>query len=226
MKNTGFSRIIIVNPKCRIGRDAFMFSKHGGDVLENAKTFKSLSTAIKDFDYVIGTTGVVKRHGRTDRSAVALMNFLKRARRYLSRRTAILFGREGTGLNCDEMDMCDVVVSIEANPHYPVFNISHAAAVILYSLSQYKGRGLSGSEPLAGKDERKTLELLFSRICSSYPLKNPRRVNTSWKKVLSKSMLTEKEARSFLKIFHLLADDIINIKKHSHGILSDAKERA
>ncbi|MEM4335446.1 MAG: RNA methyltransferase [Candidatus Anstonellales archaeon] len=214
MKNTGFSDLIIINPKCKIGKKALMFSKHGSDVLKNAKIFKTINSAVRNFDYVIGTTGVVKRHKKTDRAVIPLQKFLKRAGPYLSRRTAIVFGREGIGLTSQEIDLCDLLLSIEANPSYPVFNISHAAAIILYSLSQNKNKKPTGIEPLASKEERKKLELLFRQISSCYPLRNPRRVNASWKKVLSKSMLTEKEARSLLKIFRLISDDISKIKKH------------
>jgi len=213
MKNTGFSDLILVNPKCRIGKEAVMFSKHATDVLKNARVFKTLDEAIKDFDYVIGTTGVLRKYKKTDRGMVMLGDFIKRAKPYLSSRTAILFGREGMGLSAEEMEMCDFVLSIEANPEYPVFNLSHAAAIILYSLSRCREKGRGRVETLASKEERKTLELLFKQISSHYQLRNPRRVNASWKKVLSKSMLTQKEARSLLKVFRLISESSGNLKK-------------
>jgi len=213
MKNTGFSDLIVVNPKCKIGKKAFMFSKHASDVLRNARIFKTLEPAIKGFDYVIGTTGVFNRHGKTDYGLISLGDFLKRAKPYLFSRVAVLFGREGTGLSSEEMDICDFAVYIESNPEYPVFNLSHAAAIFLYSVSQCKPKRSKGFEPLASGEERRTLESIFTQICSNYTLRNARRVNAVWKKVLSKSMLTEKEARSLLKVFRLLSEDISNIKK-------------
>ena len=54
MKNFGFDKLILVNPKCKIGVKANKVVKHAKDVLKNTK--------IKDFsylkrpDYLVGTT--------------------------------------------------------------------------------------------------------------------------------------------------------------------------
>ena len=55
----------------------------------------------------------------------------------------ILLGREDIGLKNEELKICDVVVSIPANPEYPIMNVSHAAAINFYEIykkvSYYKG---------------------------------------------------------------------------------------
>ena len=45
-----------------------------------------------------------------------------------------LFGREGDGLTNQELELCDLVVSIPTHESYPILNITHAAAIIFYEL--------------------------------------------------------------------------------------------
>ena len=55
--------------------------------------------------------------------------------------TAIVFGREGRGLNNEELSRLDEVCSIPADEDYPVLNLGQAATVLLYEL-----RGLTVDE--------------------------------------------------------------------------------
>jgi len=48
--------------------------------------------------------------------------------------TAIVFGREGRGLNNEELSQLDEVCSIPADDDYPVLNLGQAATVLLYEL--------------------------------------------------------------------------------------------
>ena len=66
---------------------------------------------------------------------------------------AILFGREGNGLTNNEIDMCDIIVSIPTDAGYPIMNISHAAAIILYEV--FKNRN---NFPVEGLEESTALE--------------------------------------------------------------------
>lgn len=43
---------------------------------------------------------------------------------------ALLFGREGDGLNNQEIEQCDILVTIPTSDEYPIMNITHAAAII------------------------------------------------------------------------------------------------
>ncbi len=61
MKNFGCQELWLVRPTCRIGFEAVKFAKHSKDVLDNARTVKTLSAALKGVDFTVGTTGVVER---------------------------------------------------------------------------------------------------------------------------------------------------------------------
>jgi TrmH family RNA methyltransferase len=56
--------------------------------------------------------------------------------------TAIVFGRERTGLTNDELDRCHYLVQIPANPDYPSLNVAAAVQVICYELRMAAGLSL------------------------------------------------------------------------------------
>ena len=96
----------------------------------------------------------------------------------------MLFGREGTGLTQEEIAKCDLLVSIPADKRYPILNLSHALAIILYRLSRTRGFGLIKQR--AGSDEKRELEKTFNEIadCFGGKLRNPQKIKNAFKRVL------------------------------------------
>lgn len=122
MKNFGFKELVLINP-CKITEEAFKMARHGEDILKNAKIFQQLERALEPYDIKIATTGKTR-------------NFItirpEEIPKYES--MCIVFGRESSGLTNEEINMCDLVVKIPASQEYPVLNLSHAVAIILYTL--------------------------------------------------------------------------------------------
>ena len=102
------------------------------DVLDAAR-LKTLENVLVASNLVIGTTGIVgsKAHLRTPYQLARLGVKLSKMRGIAS----ILFGAEDQGLSNEVLQECDIVVNVETSTRYPVMNISHAAAVILYSIA-------------------------------------------------------------------------------------------
>ena len=46
----------------------------------------------------------------------------------------LAFGREDFGLLSNELECCDMLVTIPANPEYPILNLSHAACLLFYDI--------------------------------------------------------------------------------------------
>src|SRR5262252_3201011 len=109
MKNFSIHDLRLVNPIAFVGREAHMRASHAQDVLDGARVFTSLHAALDKTDVTIGTTA--------QRALSATISNVKGT-------CALVFGREGTGLNNDELNRCDVVLTITASPVYPTLNIS------------------------------------------------------------------------------------------------------
>ncbi len=203
MKNFGFSELTLVNPRCEVrGIDAYKGAKHAKDVLENAKIANSFEDAAKGCDFVIGTTGIKMRNRGTIRSAVFLREFLRKINYYEGKKVALVFGREGTGLNKDELDRCDILLHIEAAPQYPVLNISHAAAVILYSISKFKSESV---ERPAHESEIVALKRYFSEISGRFKRRNMR-ASVAFRRIISRAQINEHEAKALLNLFRLIGE--------------------
>lgn len=135
MKNFGFRELWFVKPLVDVKQVGLKTAMHAADVLREAFIVEELEEALKGADTVVGTTST---------RPVSEKNFL---RNYVTPKefasnwacstgtTAILFGREGSGLTNSELDRCDFVVSIPTDEAYPAMNVSHSAAVILYELA-------------------------------------------------------------------------------------------
>jgi TrmH family RNA methyltransferase len=93
----------------------------------------SFKEVLERFDLVVGTTAIPGGSRNITRDVVAPE---AAAKRILSSRgsVCILFGRETTGLTNEELELCDMVISIPTGTAYRTLNVSHAAAIILYTL--------------------------------------------------------------------------------------------
>lgn len=132
-KNFGLERMVLVNPP-GIGDTAIAYSMHGSDVLSQARTVHDFDEACDMVDCVVGTSGISssteKNHGRRPMTPAEFAHWTRDS----SGTVGIALGREDKGLSNDEIRRCDLLVTIPANPEYPVLNISHAAGILFYEL--------------------------------------------------------------------------------------------
>ena len=135
MKNFGLTDLKLVDPP-EIDRDseAYGFAGHAReDVLPNADEV-TLGEVVENY-HTVGTTAITgedaRRHVRFPFKTPAE---LRESLSTVDTDTALVFGREGTGLNNEELAQLDELISVPANPEYPVMNLGQAATVTLYEL--------------------------------------------------------------------------------------------
>lgn len=135
MKNFGLSDLKLVNPpELREDGEAYGFAGHAReDVLPNADVV-TLDEVVERY-HTVGCTAITgedaRRHVRFPFSTPAE---LRDSLAVVRADTALVFGREGRGLNNDELARLDEVCSIPASADYPVLNLGQAATVTLYEL--------------------------------------------------------------------------------------------
>ncbi|HII91092.1 MAG TPA: RNA methyltransferase [Methanosarcina sp.] len=157
MKNFGYTDLVLVNP-CKLEGEARAMSSHARDILEGARVASTIEEAVKGANLMIGTTGVASlKTGEHIRLPLYTSRELKERLKDYSGTIAILFGREDTGFRNDELKSFDMLFTIPTSEIYPIMNLSHAVAVVLYELSDLEG----GNSPLAdGLD----LQLLYEHL--------------------------------------------------------------
>jgi tRNA/rRNA methyltransferase len=201
MKNFGFQNLILVNP-CKIGNFARAMASHAIDILDSA-TIGTLEDVLQNSELIIGTTGIT-RAGSFTRSPYPLTKLNEK----LSGKVgvaSILFGREDQGLPNQILNQCDMIINVKTNPAYPVMNISHAAAVILFSISGLCPTTSSELCPTTSSEPFKIashedLERLLGHISDvlkdiEFPVHKRKRVLFTLKRICGKSELTPKEVR-------------------------------
>jgi TrmH family RNA methyltransferase len=202
MKNFGFHDLVLVNP-CPIEDFGLAMASHARDVLSRARKVAALPEALEGVNLVVGTTGKrleeQQRHLRLHLRAPCLTP-AKLAEKLNGKEgeVALLLGREDCGLCSEELATCDMIVSIPTNQEYPIMNLSHAAAILFYELSQVE----NGSLDLAS---RETLLLLRERSKDllqevSYPEHKVDFTVLMLRRIFGRAELTEREARTLLGV--------------------------
>lgn len=205
LKNFGYSEMWLVNPKADLkGRDAIKYAKHSTELLENAKIAKTISAATKGCDFTVGTTGVLNRWKGAIRNPLTVRQFIVAAKKRRKGTYAILFGREGTGLNEEEISACDLLITIPTSDIHPILNLSHAVAVVLYELSSINFPGKQKHFiAKAGEKEKDALMLKFSDMIGvvGADMRYPEKVKRAFRRVIGRSLISDLEAAALLGAF-------------------------
>lgn len=130
MKTMALDALHLVTPQCAVDSQAIAMAAHAGDVLAQAKVHESLAMALSDVSLVLGLTARPRREGvpaLTPREAAMLV-------KAEAGPTAVVFGRERTGLTNEELGVCQRLVHIPANPAYPALNLAAAVQIMAYEL--------------------------------------------------------------------------------------------
>ncbi|AFV23143.1 RNA methyltransferase TrmH, group 1 [Methanolobus psychrophilus R15] len=194
MKNFGFSELVLVNP-CKLEVESRAMSSHAWDLLQSASIVNSLEEAVNDASIVIGTTGIAGVAFDLHLRVPAYSPREIKARLSGARGTvAVLFGREDHGFSRDELKMCDMIMTIPTSDVYPVMNMSHAVAVILYELSDIE----AGENGLA---EASDIHLLYEHLFEllddiKYPVHKKEKTKLMLKRILGRAVLLEREVQT------------------------------
>lgn len=133
MKNMGLCRLRLVRP---IEFDAYRvegIAHDTEDVVQGIEMFEDLPAAVADANLVVGTSA--RRRSSKKQWLVA-----GEAGGWLAdgtadgRLTALVFGPEHRGLSNEELDLCQAVIHVPANPEHTSLNLGHAALIVFYEL--------------------------------------------------------------------------------------------
>lgn len=204
MKNFGFKDLVIINPKVKVDTiTSRKRSKHAQEIIKKAK-IKDKSY-LKRFDCLIATTGKLGTDNNIKRSPITprQLSSLIKEKNLKSKKIGLVFGRESKGLYNEELDLCDFVVSIPTDKRYFSMNLSHAVSVLLYELSleDKTYSKITDHFVYASKPEKEQIMKNLEKIFSQVNFKTESKKDTQrlvWKRIISKSFLTKREAFSVI----------------------------
>ena len=129
--NFGLSKLFIVNPRDGWpSKLAFNTSKHGKNIINNAKIFKSLESAVSNYNLVVATSN---RKRFLTKKTYDNFNVLKKKINH-SKNVAIVFGPENSGLSNQDLRLADFLFTIPTAKTNKSLNLSHAVSVMSYEI--------------------------------------------------------------------------------------------
>jgi tRNA (cytidine32/uridine32-2'-O)-methyltransferase len=132
MKNMAVSDLVLVRPRSFPHAESNALAAGADDILANARVVATVSEAVADCTFVAGTTSRPRSYYwefTTPRDVAGRIAALPG-----ESRAALLFGSERYGLGTEDLQYCNVLVRIPANPEYCSLNLAMAVQLLTYEL--------------------------------------------------------------------------------------------
>ena len=211
MLNFNFKKLRVVNPKFSMKNEKIIPVSAGADnVIKQSKIFNSFEDAIKDFNFVIGTTNRIRAIKKKRISLEGIVKLISNQTNFV----ALVFGPEKSGLDNEHISLCDYVFKIETNPKFPSLNLSHAVTIICNKIQDILKKSKIENNSRNKKIAKKKDLILFYEILERsldesnfFKVQERKRVIfQKIKNIFSKTELTTVEVKTLISI-------IKNIKK-------------
>lgn len=135
IKTMGFKNLALINPCEYLSGPARWLAHASEEILENALIFPTLHEAVQEFDFIIGTSAK-RRSVKHDYLSLSKLPELLESKGNTVRRTAIVFGREESGLRNEELKLCDLVTAVPMKTVFPSLNLAQAVMLYAWELSK------------------------------------------------------------------------------------------
>jgi tRNA C32,U32 (ribose-2'-O)-methylase TrmJ len=130
-----------------------------------------------------------------------------------------LLGRESSGLNNEELDMCNLVVTIDTKTNYRTMNVAHALAILLYEISKLQSElPVKKTKKRVDFASQKDIDLLLQYVskladAGNYDLHKKPLLEAAAKKLMAKGMPTTKD---IMLLVSLLRKSLLATERSRH----------
>lgn len=132
MKTMGLSQLVLLNPKKFPHPDADDRATGAVDLLERAQVCAQLDDALQSCVLVAGVTA--RRRDLSHRMVSVREGAQQLVQESSVGPVALLFGTEMSGLTNAELDKCQLLITIPANPEFSSLNLASAVQIVAYEL--------------------------------------------------------------------------------------------
>jgi len=200
MGNFGCRSLRLVHPEAdHLCSEARHMAVKAGAILEGAAIYDSLADALADCPYSFGTT---RRFGKYREDFYLPAEMARRTALNHAMKTALVFGREDSGLSTAELSLCRYFLSIPTDPRLASMNLAQAVAVCLYEIYKQCGEKRKiavgeRKEPATSGQQEEMLQHMKRAMLSIGYLneQNPEHIFMTYRRILNRAELTEREVR-------------------------------
>ncbi len=204
MMNMGITDLAVINPHDRHDWDtARRLACHADTLLDARKTFHTLEEAVADCSVVAGTsarTGLHRDHAGLPREIAPIV--LDSAAHH---KTALVFGREDSGLTTEELSVCTHIINIPSSKIYRSLNLSHAVMVCCYEIFLLAGdpsyRPPEERSPETSVEMRERVYARWEEMMIETECCQPQKLEhmmLGLRRIFSRGKLTDNDARILL----------------------------
>jgi tRNA (cytidine32/uridine32-2'-O)-methyltransferase len=148
MKTMGLMSLRLVAPKIFPAAEVTARAAGADDILDTASVYNSLREAVSDCALVYGTSARMRSISwpcvTPEEAAGQIIQSASD-----SRRSALVFGRESSGLSNRELELCNRMILIPANPDFSSLNLAAAVQILCYEIRKHAaGEVLSATDRL------------------------------------------------------------------------------
>ena len=134
MKNFGFSKLHIVEPKINFPNHKAKATSVGAyDIINKAKVFNNIQDAIEPFNLVISLSA---RRRDINKKNISLKEFQKIIKRR-NLNLGLMFGPEASGLSNKDLSFSNYILQIPTSSKFKSLNLSHSVTLVCYEI--FKG---------------------------------------------------------------------------------------
>lgn len=207
MANFDIEELILVDPQFTIGEEARNTAVKAQELLDDARIVDTMEEAVQQVDFAVGTTAHDAESSNVLRNAVEPAEMAERANE-VDGDIGIVLGRESKGLSNDELDRCDLVVTIPTDDEYEVMNITHAAAILFYEC--FTNRSEGEKPEASSRGEKEALENIFKDILTNldYADAEKERILRCIRNFVGRSFLQKQEAHTLIGFFKNVAHEL------------------
>ena len=215
--NAGLGEIRVVGPipwkdGASYWEEAHRMARHAGPRLEGLVVYESLAQAVADSAFVVGSTARTTGAQRFATPGEAVDEIRARLD---DGTVSLIFGREDRGLSQEELQSCDLKVTIPSSDDYSSWNLSHAVAILGARLREVEESLPTATRRFDDEDlapaTHEELERLYEKLQSLLleagyldPV-NPDRMMAELRRILGSRGLERRDARVLMGVVHQLA---------------------
>ncbi len=195
--NMGFRRLKLVNPRQVLSSECLKMAGSAAEIVTGAEAYESLQAAVAGDSIVVGTTS--SRDRQPKRRFYAPAEIAPVLLEYdPANQVALVFGSEKRGLRDSELALCHFLVTIPADPGYPVLNLAQSVMILCYEVFSRTPVTAEPKQPfeLAPNQQREEmfehLERTLLRI-GFLSESNPGHIMDSIRRFLGKADLTARD---------------------------------
>ena len=144
MKNMALSDLVLVRPRSFPHAEATALAAGADAILVGARVVESVEQAVADCAFIAGTTSRPRSYYwefTTPRDVAGRIVALGE-----DNRAALLFGSERYGLATEDLNLCNVLVRIPANPEYCSLNLAMSVQLAAYEIFMARERPQSHTQ--------------------------------------------------------------------------------